>query len=375
MMRWVMSRRRLAALLAVTLVSTVMLWAETAPVEALGAAGAVYTLTNQAGGNEVAIFKRGWDGALTPAGAVATGGLGTSGGLGSQGALALSASGRWLFAVNAGSNEISAFAVASTGDLTLVDKVGSGGVRPVSLTQHHNLLYVLNAGTATEAGAIAGFRVGPRGTLTPLAGSSRPLSQLNSGGAQVQFSPSGRLLVVTERLTNRILTYTLGADGLPSGPAIHPSSGAVPFGFGFARQGRLVVSEAGARAVSSYAVSPSGDVSVISGSVPTDQIAACWIAVTPNGRFAYTTNAGSASITGYLIRADGSLARLDPAGPTATTGQTPIDMAISRYGKYLYVLEGGAHTVSGFEISNDGRLSPVNSAGALPAGAVGLAAW
>src|SRR5436305_1920706 len=74
---------------------------------ARGNVGAVYTLTNAAAGNRVAVFDRASDGALTPAGTYSTGGLGSGDGLGSQGALALSQGNKWLFAVNAGSNEIS----------------------------------------------------------------------------------------------------------------------------------------------------------------------------------------------------------------------------------------------------------------------------
>jgi 6-phosphogluconolactonase len=78
---------------------------------------------------------------------------------------------RFLFAVNAGSNQISVLKIKKN-DLELVDVVSSGGVRPISLTLHDDLLYVLNEGGTPN---IAGFDVGEDGTLTRLAGSSRPL--------------------------------------------------------------------------------------------------------------------------------------------------------------------------------------------------------
>ena len=157
---------------------------------------------------------------------------------------------------------------------------------------------------------------------------------------------------------------------------IFPSHGATPFGFAFAlRPPARRLRSRPRRGVSSYRVAPDGAVAVISGSVATDQAAACWVAVARGGRFAYTTNAGSASITGYRVHGDGRLSRLDPAGPTATTGATPIDMALGRHGAQLYVLHGGVQQISGFAIGHDGRLTPVNSAGGLPVGASGLAAW
>ena len=140
---------------------------------------AVYTLTNQVAGNAVAVFNRAADGTLSAAGTIATGGTGTGGSLGSQGAVALSDDGRRLFAVNAGSNDVSVFDVGPTG-LSLASQTASGGTLPISLTAHGSLLYVLNAG---GAGNISGFSVGAIGGLTPIAGSTQPLSGTNPTAA------------------------------------------------------------------------------------------------------------------------------------------------------------------------------------------------
>ena len=137
----------------------------------LAGPGAVYTLTNQVGGNAVAVFMRGADGRLASAGSVATGGTGTGASLGSQGAVSLSNDGRRLFAVNAGSNDLSVFAVSPAG-LALASRTASGGTLPISLTVHGNVLYVLNAG---GSGNISGFTVGTSSDLTPIAGATLPL--------------------------------------------------------------------------------------------------------------------------------------------------------------------------------------------------------
>ena len=57
------------------------------------------------------------------------------------------------------------------------------------------------------------------------------------GPAQVEFSPRGNLLVVTEKMTNKIDTYTVGRRGLAEGPMVHNSVGITPFGFEFDRRG------------------------------------------------------------------------------------------------------------------------------------------
>src|SRR5947208_13776707 len=126
-------------------------------------AGAVYVLTNQVE-NTVAVFRRGADGTLTSAGEFSTGGAGDpvaqpgdppTDPLASQGALILAEGNQFLFAVNAGSNQISVFRVGNT-ELTLVGVFDSGGVRPISLTLHDDLLYVLNEGGTPD---ITGFAV------------------------------------------------------------------------------------------------------------------------------------------------------------------------------------------------------------------------
>ena len=190
------------------------------------------------------------------------------------------------------------------------------------------------------------------------------------GLAQISFSSDGSTLVVTEKTTNLIDTYQV-EDGLAGAPVTHPSSGAVPFGFAFDRHGHAIVSEASG-AVSSYEIDRNG-FNVISPSVGTNQVAACWIAVSKNGKFAYTTNAGSGSVSSFRIGADGSLTLLNPIAALTGAGSSPIDMAFSVNGQYLYVLAGGAHTINIFRMGSDGSLTASGST-SVPVGVVGLAA-
>jgi len=170
-----------------------------------GSAGVVYTATNAPDGNVVIVFDRAADGALTSAGAFATGGLGTGKGLGNQGGVVLTENERWLIVVNAASDDVTVFAVESSG-LRHAGTTPSGGRRPISVAVHGSLVYVLNAGGAVgEGDNITGF-VLEGGGLTPLAGSTRPLSSSATAPAEVAFRPDGRVLVVTEKTTNTIDT-------------------------------------------------------------------------------------------------------------------------------------------------------------------------
>jgi 6-phosphogluconolactonase len=338
--------------------------------------GTVYTLSNAAAGNTVLAYSRASDGSLTFKAEYATGGLGSGAGLGSQGSLVLTDNNNWLLAVNAGSNQISVFAVKSSG-LKLVDVADANGLMPVSLTVHDEIVYVLNGG---GSGNITGFSLNHRGKLTALDGSTQNLSNGGAGaapgGAEIAFSPDGENLVVTEKATNLIDTFRV-QDGIASPVVTHASSGATPFGFAFNERGTLVVSEAfggapGASALSSYRIHED-QFNVVSPSVGTTQTAACWVAISKNGKFAYDTNAGSGTISSYTIGKDGSLNLLNAAAGSTGTGSSPIDMAFSDNGAFLYALSAAGHTISAFRMQSDGSLVAIGTIN-VPSGAVGLAA-
>lgn len=335
--------------------------------------GAVYVLTNDPAGNAVLVYGRGSDGSLTPFGAFATGGTGSGTGLGSQGAVIVSDNHQLLFTVNAGSNTISAFRIESNQSLTLVSTLPSGGVRPTSVAFAKGLLYVLNAGTPNN---LSGFTVAPDGSLTALADSTRPLSADNTNPAQVSFDDSGATVIVTERLTNRIVTYTVGRDGRLSGPIAHPSAGPVPFGFAIDKRNTLLVSEAGpGGGASSYRVGGDGSVTPVSSMLMTGQRAACWAVVTKNGRYGYVTNAGTGNISGFALGQDGSAALLNADGVTAITGGNPTDAAVSHNGRFLYVRVALLNSIAIFAINADGSLTTLPALTGTPNNLVGLAGY
>jgi 6-phosphogluconolactonase len=367
-----MSRRRLSIGMALSVMAVLLFTATVVgPAAAQEAVGAVYTLSNDASGNAVVVLNRAADGTLSSAGSVPTGGLGSGGGLGSQGAIVLSDDGRWLIGVNAGSDDVSVFAVGSNG-LRLTDVEPSGGDNPISVTIHGRLVYVLNDGSDD----VFGLRLTPVGKLKPINDSITGLSGAGIAPAQVEFTPDGRQLVVTEKNTNLIDVFPVRTNGRLSAPNVQASEGMTPFGFAFDPQGRLVVSEAfggapRASALSSYAVAADGSLRTISASVPDFQAAACWVVVTPDGRFAYTTNTGSNNVSGYEIGSDGSLTLF--GGAPFATGATPTDMDLAG-GDFLYTLNAGSHSISAFVVGSDGSLSAIAGAAGLPAASVGLAA-
>jgi DNA-binding beta-propeller fold protein YncE len=296
--------------------------------------------------NEIVALERYGNGALRETHSYKTGGRGSGGTidpLTSQGALTLSTDGNWLFAVNAGSGTLSVFRVEGA-HLLLTDVVPTGGSEPNAVAQHGGLVYVLNTAGSSS---VVGFSF-DRGRLQRIKDSLRFLSGNGAGSASVAISPDGKFLTVTERTTNMIDVFGI----LPNGrlTQLSPTLSKVPgvFAATFTPGGALVVSETGpggpnASTVSSYAVRSDRTLVPLTTGVATLGNANCWNAITPDGRFAYVSNSGSASIAGFAIGNDGALTAL-PGTVVASNpaGSANLDIAISADGAFLYSLNAGA---------------------------------
>lgn len=339
---------------------------------------AVYTLANANGSNEVASYLRATTGTLSRQGRYSTGGNGTGAGLGSQGAVVYNAPLKRFFAVNAGNNTISMLALDSSGALSTMSTVASGGTRPVSLTVYDDLVYVANQGAlggAAVNATISGFKV-QGNSLVPIASSTRPLSGTGDvRPTDITFSPDGKFLVVAERFANRLDTFAV-TNGVAQAGSFQTSAGAQPFAFDFSPEGHLIVAEVGdgsatGSTVSSYALSATGALTPITSALATLQGAACWIVV--SGGYAYVANAASATITGVVIAETGALSLRDASGVTIATGAGATDLAVTPDRGTLYSLAGNPRAIHIFTIGADGGLTAQAPLPGVPATAVGLA--
>jgi DNA-binding beta-propeller fold protein YncE len=327
-----------------------------------GSDHAVFVQTDNVGGNDVVVYDRGDNGTLTAAGAYGTGGLGGAlngsvvDHLASQGSLVYDRG--LLLAVNPGSDSVSVFAVQ--GDrLALRQVVSSGGVFPVSVAIHDDLVYVLNA---RDGGSVSGYRVAG-GKIHPIEGSERSLgldiptdaSEFTHTPGQVAFSPDGTQVVVTTKANNTIDVFAVKPDGrLSSAPVVNEEPGTTPFAAAFDAGGHLVVAEAGTTAVATYDLARDGAVTLIA-RVATGQAATCWVA--PAGDFFYASNAGSGSVSAFHAGAGGQLALL---GRTTTDAGT-VDASASADGGFLYVQTGANGIVDEFAVNGDGSLTRLGS--------------
>ncbi len=341
------------------------------------AAGHVYVNDNTAGENTISAFERHADGTLTPVpgSPFATGGAGTGQGIGSQGALQLSGDGRYLLAVDAGSNQISVLRIKPHGGLQRVgDPVGSGGVEPVSIAVHGELVYVANAGDGGSN--YTGFRLNAGGHLRPIRDSTVPLPDGSQPG-DVLFSGDGRHLVGARVGTSLIDSFTVGRDGRLTAAAGSPfaAEGAGPFGSEFRPTDptELYVSNAhggpGNGSVSAFSVAGDGALSPIGASpYPDFQTAACWVEISHDGRYLFTVNTASNSISSYTIEADGSLTLIGST-PFKTAGIGAFDARLSPDGATLWVVGNAGDSISAFAVTGGTLTELSSSPTALPAGA------
>jgi hypothetical protein len=373
--------------------------------------------------NQVIMYHRFSDGLLSLVGRFDTGGQGSGpsirfagDGLGSAHSVQLSQDHQWLFVTNAGSNNVSVFRVSATG-LERTDIVPSGGVFPNSVTQHGDLVYVLNS---AGEGNITGFRLSSAGKLTPIPGSTRPIN----GGqdpvrpdtlfnpTQVSFTPDGKQLVVTIKDgplagllpefsgllptppgpneppptinptgPGRVLVFGIGADGLPTDQfKRNDLDNLGPFGFSFDLQGRLLIAlflggppvplggvGTPTGAVGSFQIEPDGTLTGITVSALNFQLDTCWFE--NNGRYGYGANYTSGTVSSYSIDDRGGLRLLDreagftdelPGGSVPgqnSQGSTPLDIRV--VDQFVYDVLPGSGQVAAWRIKDDGSLDKI----------------
>ena len=349
--------------------------------------GHVYVDDNTAGVNTIGAFDRHSDGGLTPmAGSpFAAGGAGSGTIIGSQGALQLSDDGRYLLAVDAGSNQISVLRVLPDGSLHPVGggPVWSGGVEPISIAVRGSLVYVANEGDkATGTGSnYTGFRLNAGGHLVPLTGSTFDLSSTANPG-DILFNSTGTNLIgvevgTTDASTFRIDSFVVGVDGrlTPASGSPFAAQAAGPFGSEFSptNPGHLYVSNAhggaGNGSVSAFNVTPSGSLSSIGSSpYPDGQTAPCWVEISHDGNYLFTVNTGSTTISSYNILGDGSLSYSSTAAFKSGAGIRPFDARLDPNGTTLYVVDAAIAKVSAFAVAGGTLSELAQSPFALPTG-------
>ena len=345
----------------------------------------VYLDGNAAAANTIAGFVRNADGSLSalPGSPFAAGGLGLGASLGSQGAIQVADDGRYLLAVDAGSNQISVLRINGDGSLAPVagSPFASGGVEPNSIAVSGDLVYVENTGGT--APNYTGFTLGRDGQLTPIpnstvavaAGSNALLGDVlfNNDATKlvgVEVGPSPGPSQIDSFRVNRNGTLT-AAPGSP-----FSAQGLGPFGSQFSpiEPNQLFVSNAhngpGLGTVSAFNDSWNGILSPIGASpFADDQPAPCWLVISHDGEYLYAFNTASATVSSYSIARDGTLTLIGSSAPVTGITGGGTDITLSTDGGTLYLNEATNHTVAAFAVDGGTVTQLPGSPYATPAGA------
>jgi 6-phosphogluconolactonase (cycloisomerase 2 family) len=360
--------------------------------------------------NQVIMYHRAIDGSLSLVGRFDTGGQGSGpsirfagDGLGAAHSVELSQDKRFLFVTNAGSNDVSVFRVSATG-LDRTDLVSSGGVFPNSVTQDGDLVYVLNS---AGAGNITGFRLSQQGKLTPIPNSTRVINGNQDpvrpdtlfNPTQVSFTPDGRHLVVTIKdgpvagllpeflpeflpqstppifITptgpGRVLVFGVDHDGRPTDDFEQTDlDNTGPFGFSFDRQGHLLIAlflggppvpgGSPTGAIASFRIKVEGSLTGITVAALDFQLDTCWFE--NNGKYGYSANYTSGTISSFRIDNRGGVRLLDRKAGITDPGQnrqgsTPLDIRV--VDQFVYDVLPGTGKVAGWRIKDDGSLDKI----------------
>jgi 6-phosphogluconolactonase len=347
--------------------------------------GYTYIDGNTATANTIDGFARHANGSVTPlpGSPFAAGGAGLGTGLASQGAIQATPDGRYLLAVDAGSNQISVLRITAGGAAVLAGRpVSSGGVQPVSIAiSRAGLVYVANSGAGGSG--YSGFRLGSGGRLAPIPGSTVSVPDA-AGLGDVFFNATGNHLVGTRTGTSQIDSFVVLPGGhlaaAQGSPFTGQGLGQLGAEFSPTHPWQLFVSNAhngaGLGTVSAYRDGFSGRLFPIGASPYADgQTAPCWVEISHDGRYLFTVNTGSGNVSSYSINAGGSLSLI---GSTPIRGGgADIDARLSPDGKTLSVDGSGNHILSVFAV-HGGTLTELPSsptplpAGGAPAGIVSI---
>lgn len=315
-----------------------------------------------------------------PTGGTGTVDPGVTGSIDAEGQIAVDRRRRLLFAVNQGSDTVAVFRIGPDGRLTAVpgSPFPAGGKSPAALGVAGDLLVVVDKAhdprreVSEERPAYVTFRIGDDGSLTP-TGHSFPV---DPGNSPTQAFVAGPVVIGTEE-SGPFRSFTLSAEGVlhqapgsPLGPnptIFEPRYDGARWAIGLASHpARPLVysSQAATEQLLVYRYGPDGRMTFVRAVHNSGAKLPCWIAVTPDGRFLFTANAGNGTVSAFSLAAPESPRHLQTLH--LGHGGNPWGLALDPSGRTLFVVDPraveGVPKVVGnrlhvLVVGEDGRLS------------------
>lgn len=230
----------------------------------------------------------------------------------------------------------------------------SAGTGPISMaaTPASTFLFVLNQGSNN----ISAFSIDPTtGNLNPVSNS--PFTTSCSGNS-IALNPQANTLFVTCPAAGTIQAFSVSSGGVLSAPTqVSGPSGTPTFAMVDPTGRFLYVADPSVNAVFAFSIGNNGALSAISGSPFASGSLPVAMAAAPQGNLLYVANQGSNNVSAFVIDSgSGALAPVS-GSPFATGGKGPSFVAAS--GAFVFVGEATTNDVAAFAIGSNGALTPV----------------
>lgn len=270
-------------------------------------------------------------------------------------------SGKFLFAANAGSGDVSLYTIATSGALSEVTPRTVVGTAPTLLAMDSAgaFLYVGNSGSLNISVFSIDAKSSPP-TLTPVPGS--PFS-IGMSPINLNVSPSGGVLYVTGTGTPGFIeafSLNQGVFTVVNGTPFVTGTG--PYGLAISSSGGfLYTANKLDNSISEFTVNSDGSLTQFANSPIGEQYSGpVTLLIDKSGKFMYVANQGSTNLGAYSIGSDGALTLL--TNSPFVTGAQPTVLAIDSGGKYLFVGNQTSPAVQSFSLdSSTGTLTSVST--------------
>ncbi len=275
--------------------------------------------------------------------------------------LAMHPTGKFLYAANSGSNNISLYTISSTGGLTEVTPRTVAGTSPTILVMDPggNFLYVANSGSFD----ISVYSIdSAKGTLTPVPQSSGATAPIGLSALNMALTPSGNTLYVTGQGTFGYVEEFPVSQGVLGQPvASSPfTTGINPYGLAIDSTGKfLYTANKADNSISEFTINADGSLTPFTNSPVGESYAApTGLLIDKSGKFLYVANQGSSNTAAYTIGSDGGLTLLGNS-PFATSA-SPTVLATDSSGKFMFVGNQGTAVIQSFTLdTSNGTLTSV----------------
>jgi 6-phosphogluconolactonase (cycloisomerase 2 family) len=275
-------------------------------------------------------------------------------------ALAMHPSGKYLYAANSGSNNISLFTISSTGGLTEVTPRTNAGTSPtlLAMDQAGGFLYAANSGSND----ISVYSINSStGALTPIAQTSGPTALIGMQAMNIAVTPSGNFLYVTgQPLVHGGLIEAFPVNQGVLGTPVAGSpflTGNIPLGLAIDSTGtHLYTANKQDNSISPFAINSAGSLAAIGSAIGETFTGPVSLLIDKSGKYLYVANQGSSNIAAYGIGSDGGLTLL--TGSPFSTGFQPNVLASDSSGKYFFV--GYSSALQSFSLdTSSGNLTSI----------------